>query len=759
MKLSEVVQQPIANESSDGSASVQKLKLSEVLAQTTEQKPVSTIPSQPSTAVPQSAGEISDYLLKPGYAVTQLIDKLKTSGELDAAVRAAGLDTRAVLEGLASLPLAVADAGRHGVNTLGHINHAITGQEDFEYLPKSYQQTFNEGLTELGLPQPETDGEHLVSAITRGGASAAGGIGAGQLLQKSSTTAARGIGDTLVTSPSAQTVAGASGGGAGELARQAGAGPEVQLAASLAAGIAGGVGARSLDAPTPQTSFPPGTATNAADAAALRETGEQAESIAQAGAEKIGLNWSSLDDNIKNQILKISERATAAGSDLPPEALARAAVYESLGIKPTRALITRSFDDALSEQNLLTENEGHALRNIYAQNNQAIRSQLQTLKPDDTDAIDLPSFGQQFRAPIVEGGQSAQKSANQAYEQATAVEGSKPTNITRLNDFLHENAGTLDNRPATSGLVDDLKKMGLMQSELRSAESGVPKTNFSLKNLASARAAVNEAWATAKNTGDARAANRLSEMRKIMDEMEAEAGGELYNAYRKLRIKKGEMYEDNPLIDKLLSDQKGYYGTAAIEDSQVFDKAVLDSSPEQFRKVWPLLTGNAKSLTRAQVAKYIEDKTFSNMATNEQGDVVASAAKLNKALNDIGPEKLQTVFGKEKAEALNRLNTAVREISSPPRGTVPQGSAPKLVFRMNLLMKGLGMVTRIPLAGDLAKGITSTIEKGAASKANEAAAVKAITPIPMRLPAKPENPSSTQFAVPSYLANGGEAKR
>lgn len=673
------------------------------------------------------------------------------------AVRGAGLATRSLIEGAGAIPIALTDAA----------GRMVIGDE---YQPVS------ETLSSAGLPEPETPGEQLGSAIGRGGASVVNGFGAGQLLQQSTNSVARGVGDILRAAPGAQTVAGASGGASAEVARQAGVGPDGQLVASVVGGLGGGLAARSIDAPaaygslsagsrqnvplTDTPDLPPGAATNAADADALRQAAAQAETVAKSGAEKIGLNWDALDDNLKSQMRQVASDATGMKSDLPPEAIARAAVYESVGIKPTRALITRDFADALSEQNLLTENEGQALRNIYAQNNQAIREQITKLAPEGVKATDSPTFGEQFRSPLVEGEQRTQRVTNRAYQTAQNVEGSRPAATDRLNEFLHDNAGTLNNRPSSSGLIDDLQKMGLMRQEVRNAEMVGQTKEFTLKDLASARAAVNEAWTTAKSTGDIRAVSRLNEMRRIMDDIETDAGGELYNAYRKLRIKKGGMYENNPLIDKLISDQNGYIGTSKIEDSQVFDKAVLGSTSEQFSKVWPRLTPKAKDLTRAQVAKYIEEKTFSGMATNEQGDVVASATKLNRTLESINPQKLELIYGKEKSEALDRLSTAVREISNPPRGTAPQGSAPKLVFRMNMLMKGLGMVTRIPYAGDLAKAAGAAVEKGAKIRANEAAARAAINPIPKAPVAPPPRmaiPSSIQYAPAALM--GDETNR
>jgi hypothetical protein len=114
------------------------------------------------------------------------------------------------------------------------------------------------------------------------------------------------------------------------------------------------------------------------------------------------------------------------------------------------------------------------------------------------------------------------------------------------------------------------------------------------------------------------------------------------------------------------------------------------------------------------------------MGTNEQGDVVASAAKLNQALNQFGPEKLRTIYGADTSRMLRRLNTAVREISSPPRGTVPQGSAPKLQFLYRNTIKLLGLASKVPGLNV----VVDVAERRAADAATRAAAASAAEPLP-----------------------------
>lgn len=640
--------------------------------------------------------------------------------------RGAGLAARSVLEGFASLPLAAADLAAYPINA---ISRAISGEEAIP----SYRETFSRGLSEAGLPVPESGGERLLSAVGAGASGALGGIGIGQQLAGSASPVVAGVGNILRTAPGAQAVAGGSAGGSGELARQAGLGPAGQTVAAVTGGLAGGMAASALSpkVPVPREIGRTGPPTH---------TAQQVDELAQAGTQRLGLQWGSLDDGLKTRVQRNIDDALTINSDLTPEALARKAVYESLGIKPTRALITRNFDDALNEQNLLTEPEGAAIRQLYAQNNRAFQQQIRSLAPEGVSPTDRPTFGAALRAPVAKGELRSQQLANKVFNRAMEAEGGNRATVQPLVDYLQDNIAILNATNAGKPVIAYLQKMGIIDpdnmQQIATPKStsptgvGFKAADINLRELSALRKVVNTAWKSATNSGDDTAAAQLNQMRGLLNQAEGNAGGELFKAYRQLRTAKAGRYEDNPLIDKLLSDKRGYRGTDLIEDSEVFSKAVLGSSPEQFSKLWPRLTPKAKRLTQAQTARYIEERAFNNMATNEQGDIVASAAKLNQALDALSPQKMRLIYGAEKAERIGSLNQALREISNPPRGTVPQGSAPKLTYLTRNILKLIGM--KLPVIGD---SVTKSVEDAARSKASQAAADRAINTLPAPAPA------------------------
>lgn len=95
-----------------------------------------------------------------------------------------------------------------------------------------------------GMPRPQTEAGQMAQAITSGAAGALGGVSAARSIAAGAApgTLTQRVAQVSAEAPVAQTVAGATGAGAAEQARQMGASPLVQMAAGLGGGILGGMG-------------------------------------------------------------------------------------------------------------------------------------------------------------------------------------------------------------------------------------------------------------------------------------------------------------------------------------------------------------------------------------------------------------------------------------------------------------------------------------------------------------------------------------
>lgn len=119
-------------------------------------------------------------------------------------------------------------------------------------------------MDRLEIPKSSTEAAKLIEAISRGGATALSGVGAGALLQQMSSPAAKAIGRALASGPIEQMVGGMGAGGGGEAARygaeEMGLGDTGQAIAgavgSMAGGLAGARAARPRSVGAPDFNVP-----------------------------------------------------------------------------------------------------------------------------------------------------------------------------------------------------------------------------------------------------------------------------------------------------------------------------------------------------------------------------------------------------------------------------------------------------------------------------------------------------------------------
>lgn len=530
----------------------------------------------------------------------------------------------------------------------------------------------------------------------------------------------------------ANLINGAAQGGAGAGLVATGRGSDDVVQEAVAGTVAGGAMGVLLPPAVKAIGAGIGRTREAASPSVAAEVGDDLVQQAKQAVSRAQLSWDELDDPLRSRILRELQQAKSISDSIPEDAIVRKAVYEAQGLKPTRAMVTRDWTDAWREQNLMTEPEGDALRNIYVRNNATIRQALDDLAPRGVVPQEAPTFGSALRGSLSGAERQAAGEVKKAYDAAAAAEGDLPFDTQPLVNYMQDNLSMLNATNSGKPVIAYMEKMGIISPKNMQpivGENGLPGLGFkaqpiTMKEAVGLRSVVNRAWSSAQKSGDDVAAAQLNEMRQMLNTAEFQAGGDLYKAARVARQAKGNAFENNPLIDKLLSRQKGY-NADLIEDSQVFDRAIAKSSPEQFKATWLRIDEPTRKQTQAQMADFIKGQVFSNQGRNEAGDVVASAAKLDKVLRDIGPQKLRLVFGEQRAKDMQMLAKSLGEISNPPKGTVPQGSAPKLGFLSRALLGTLNLGGNATGSALLAGGAES-IRRGGQALANREAAANAL---------------------------------
>jgi len=165
--------------------------------------------------------------------------------------RGFGLGSRAMLEGVASLPGLIDDATALPFNALTAGYNAVTGSKH-PYIPRGGDQ-FRGALDAIGLPKPNPGSESIASGIVGGAAGALGGAGAAGAVARSPMVgqAARAIAAMLARQPGLQAASGAAAGGVAEETNS----PMAGLGAGVAVPIAASIGRRVVT-PFPNANLP-----------------------------------------------------------------------------------------------------------------------------------------------------------------------------------------------------------------------------------------------------------------------------------------------------------------------------------------------------------------------------------------------------------------------------------------------------------------------------------------------------------------------
>lgn len=153
-------------------------------------------------------------------------------GVLEDLGRQVGLTARYGIEGVANGAGMLTDPF---VNAIGAAVRAVTGKD---YDPVTLSKIGQHAADALRLPQPETQAERVVGAVTRGMAGAGAGAAAASGIAGATTGTTQAVAQQLAAQPGMQIAAGGAAGGASQATAEGGGGPGAQLAAALAAGVA-----------------------------------------------------------------------------------------------------------------------------------------------------------------------------------------------------------------------------------------------------------------------------------------------------------------------------------------------------------------------------------------------------------------------------------------------------------------------------------------------------------------------------------------
>ena len=194
--------------------------------------------AEPSIDLATLATQLGGTVSEPSTTATGLAGAATRGLALPAAGALAGGAAGALIGGVGAIPGAIAGAG--AATLAGLLGDPIVGSVNSLFGTKYTMPTdaMEDLLTRVGVAQPRTAAERIMQTTAAGASGGAGGVALGKAIEAAAAgPIARGVGQIMATTPGLQTLTGATGAAAGGVAKEAGAGPLGQIAATIGGAV------------------------------------------------------------------------------------------------------------------------------------------------------------------------------------------------------------------------------------------------------------------------------------------------------------------------------------------------------------------------------------------------------------------------------------------------------------------------------------------------------------------------------------------
>lgn len=312
---------------------------------------------------------------------------------------------------------------------------------------------------------------------------------------------------------------------------------------------------------------------------------------------------------------------------------------------------------------------GQPLQEHYANQNKLIQQNLDHLAEETgaeligTNPGDLGKKLVDFIAP--EKAKRKTEYSNAYNEARNAGEMAQPIDISKLRDYAINHEPEAINAPI-------IKSLELKINNLAKEGNAIP-----LNDLEEVRKMVT------RLSGDSASNSHFGrEINKLIDGLTENAGGEKYQAARKLYANFSNEFENTPVIKAITAMKKGTtQRTVALED--LINKSVVSGSLDDVQKLFGTLEKigpegqQMANELRGFVAAKIKNDATKNSAQDINGRPYVSTPALNNIIVNLDKSgKLDYLFGKKNAEHYRTLNQVTKDVQTVPQGTTnPSGTA------------------------------------------------------------------------------------
>ena len=606
----------------------------------------------------------------------------------------------------------------------------------------------------LGLPSPQTANERVIGDATR--LVAGSGVMSGVARLAGAIPGAAGaIYGALAANPFQQLTAAAGAGLVGGASREAGGNGLLQAGASLLGGVAGGMG----------PGMAQGIGGMARRAAAPTMTPAQVDVALTSTLGRAGADYTQIPENVQRQLRAQLTTSLQAGKELDPEAVRRMSDFLTVGATPTRGMVSQNPVQITQEMNLAkmaangSDGQLHGLPMMQNQNNATLIRNLNGLGADrgDSFAAGQRAIGAIGATDAVQG-----KNVGDLYNSARAMPGGNtPLDRKTVVDNIY-NSLAKENKMAflpynVSNMLNTIIKCSI---NVNGQTHAVPFDANALDNLMTTIATagrgnvdgnVKAALSIARKAIDGSAITPLNNRPPVI-------GSPLVTSTdaAAMRGADGESGAFMGALNNARESARQQFKWQ--ESSRPVEAALGTGAPDDFVKKFVIggTVADARAVAKEAPSAGIKDAIMSHLkdkALNSSTDEVGkfSQSAFNKAVSQIGDQKLGLFFNAEEMGQLKALGRVASYMQVQPVGSAVNNSNSGAL----MLGRGLDAVDKrlnlLPF-GSLAKmGITEPLRNINISINQR----QAQNTLPGLLESMQKTPYGPSLMLPGLAATGG----
>jgi len=668
--------------------------------------------------------------------------------------RQLGLTGRAAMEGVGSAISAPTEPLRMATEA---ISRAAGGPS------VSSAETIAQKLANaLGLPKPieksvmdsSGQGERFAFDVAKTGFSALPMVSGARALAPLTGGRSQAVLNQLSANPAMQAISAAGAGAGGSIAREYGAPPEMELLASILAGVA-----------APTAAAPIGSGIKAATTALGSKVAPTRFGVQPAQIDELitntlgrsGFDFAKVPDQVKTALRNDVANALRTGGTFDEDAMRRLIDIRMIqGATPTKGMITLDPRQITLEQNLAksgmntTNPDLQQLGQIQNANNQALIRALNERGAGDVRSPYMLAAGEANVGKISATDVAKQAETSALYKAAQDTAGGTiPLDRSGLinnidaalsaqnkNAFLPPEIRTILNTIAKGETIIEGKKFP------------VPFDVNALDNLMTTIATAS------RSTKDGNVKGALKIVRDAIEQTElkpikADLGGGLVTAETGAMLRAADA-QPKELLDALNKARASHRERMTwIESSKPIDATVNGMQPDQFVRKF-VLSGDVAdaaavakagdpAATKSAILTHLKDKALGGQS-DELGTF--GAASYNKAIKEIGDKKLELFFNPDEITELKRLGRVAGYMTTQPKGSAVNNSNSGALM-LGVGIDALGALGGLPLVGTaigataavpLAKAGARKVFGGVVNKADQKEALNLANALANRVP-------------------------